>query len=494
MRRPSGSTRSAASTFGSMLAIASVVAACVSFDTSSRSHQPAESPAGPSGSKAAAVATIPLLVDTDVAGDDLAAIASLVRDPEVELVAITVSGTGEAHCPGGMFVVRSVVTMLRDDDIPVACGRAAPMGEAEAFPDAWRAAADAGNGLTLASPRYLPDARSAEQLIVDLAGDEAVAGRTLTILTTGTLTNLASALALDPTLPTKVHVVSMLGAIAAPGNVQTQGAASPAEWNAHADPTAVRRVIEAGFDWTLVPLDATNSTPLTSALYATLEQDHAAGPADLVFELWSRNAWMYEGGSYLWDPLAAAAVRDPGIVTTRAASLRVVEGAGIDGGRLIEDAGGSAVTVAVSADRSRFETAFLGWLRTGPARSDPFTVNGDMLVTAGPGTCGVQMTPPMPQVGLLRVAASSDGSGPHSIVVFQPGAVTWAEVEAFARAAPNGLASPPPVTTIGTIDLPEGGTGTFYADVASGQLGVACVAGSFDKPIVTLAGPFAVAG
>ena len=252
-----------------------------------------------------------LVIDTDVAPDDVTAIASLLRDPAIELLAITVSGTGEAHCPGGMLVARSVVTMLRDDDVPVACGQESPMGDAEPFPPEWRAGADAGSGLDLVSPRYEPHRRQAPALIVELAASEAAAGRTLTILTLGPLTNLASAHDLDPALPAKVRVVSMLGAVGVPGNVLTQGEPATAEWNAHADPTAVRLVLDAGFDLTLVPLDATNSVPLTQDLVASLEADHAAGPADLVFELWSRNSFMVQGGYYLWDPLAAAALRDP---------------------------------------------------------------------------------------------------------------------------------------------------------------------------------------
>ena len=47
----------------------------------------------------------PLLIDTDVAGDDLVALAFLLSSPSVELVGITVSGTGEAHCAGGVVVV-----------------------------------------------------------------------------------------------------------------------------------------------------------------------------------------------------------------------------------------------------------------------------------------------------------------------------------------------------------------------------------------------------
>jgi inosine-uridine nucleoside N-ribohydrolase len=312
-----------------------------------------------------------LVIDTDMAPDDIVAIASLLRDPAVEVLAITVAGTGEAHCAGGTSVARSIVTVLRGAPLPVTCGRETPFGDAQPFPDAWRAGADSGNGLTLTTPGFEPDARSAEQLLVELAASEVAAGRKLTVLTTGTLTNLAAALALDPALPGKVTVVSMLGAVAVPGNVlpEIAGSAPPtAEWNAHADPSAVRLVLQAAFDLTLIPLDATNNTPLGQELYRELERDHAAAPADLVLELWAKNPYMTAGDYYLWDPLAAAVVRDPGLVTTRAATLQVTEGAGLDGGRLIEGVGGAPVTIATAADRPAFERFLLAALRQGGPR------------------------------------------------------------------------------------------------------------------------------
>ena len=90
---------------------------------------------------------LPLLIDTDVAPDDLVAIAFLVASPEVEIEAITVSGTGEAHCGPGVDVVLRLLERLDAPSIDVACGRETPMAGDHAFPDAWRAGVDAGSGL-----------------------------------------------------------------------------------------------------------------------------------------------------------------------------------------------------------------------------------------------------------------------------------------------------------------------------------------------------------
>jgi pyrimidine-specific ribonucleoside hydrolase len=437
------------------------------------------------------VARTRLVIDTDMAPDDIVAIASLLRDPDVEVLAITVVGTGEAHCPGGMFVARSIVTMLLERPVPVACGRTSPMGDAASFPMEWRAGADAGNGLNLVSPAFVPDDRSSADVLVELAASEAAEGRRLTILTLGTLTNIATALAIDPNLSSKVRIVSMIGAVDVPGNVESEkddGAKPVAEWNAHADPTALRIVLEARFDITLVGLDATNSVPLTPDLYHQLEADHTAGPADLVFELWARNQFMTDGGFYLWDPLAAAVVRDPTIVTTQPATLRVVEGAALDGGRLIEDASGSPALVATSADRDRFEAALLASLRIGGPRTDSFTPVGVLRIRVAPDVCEPTFEPdPLPE-GLIRVEVDSTLHEPISTFVFGTAGIDWSLIEAFA-AAPD-YEHAPAVAVVASVSVAGPGSTTGWGDLRGGPLGVACAFGDPQAPRILLRGPF----
>ncbi|MBI2781083.1 MAG: hypothetical protein HYX55_04715 [Chloroflexi bacterium] len=71
-------------------------------------------------------------------------------------------------------------------------------------------------------------------------------------------------------------------------------------------------------------------------------------------------------------------------VTLAQVRLTVVEGAGLDGGRLHEDPAGAAVTVALAADRTRFEKFLLERLRLGAPRTRPFTEVGSVTVTGGP--------------------------------------------------------------------------------------------------------------
>jgi pyrimidine-specific ribonucleoside hydrolase len=443
----------------------------------------------------AAADRLRLLVDTDLAADDITAIASLVRDPSVELLAITVAGTGEAHCDRGTYVARSIVTMLTAKPLPVACGRPDPLGDAQPFPASWRDGVDAGYGLDLAEPAFEVDPRAAEAVIVDLASTEAAAGGRLTILTLGTLTNLAGAVQLDPALPDRVRVVAMLGALAVPGNVTPEvvGGAGDAvaEWNAHADPTAVRVILEAGFDLTLVPLDATNDVPGSVALFQELASSHSAGPADLVFELWAKNTFMWAIEYYLWDPLASVAVRDPAVISTRSVPLTVVEGDGLDGGRLVEDDAGAEVRVAASADRARFEAFLLEELRRGAPRVNPFTLAGTVAIRGGGETCEATLDPATLSDGWLLVEVENVGSELLNVVVFELADVTWEDVEAYVESF-DAEVPPPPVHLIAQLNVEGHARSTGSGSSPAGMLGVACLSGAPDSPSVRVAGPFPI--
>ena len=436
-----------------------------------------------------AAGAIRLLIDTDMGADDIVAIATLLREPGVEVVGITVSGTGLAHCAGGLYTARALVTALADGPIPAACGRGAALGPAQPFPEEWRAGADSGYGINLPAPAAPPDRRTAEQFIVDLAS---AGDRQLTILTLGPLTNIAMALRLDPALVGRIdRLVAMAGAIDVPGNVSPQdgGSGSPtAEWNLHADPTAAAEVLAAGLDLTLVSLDATNDVPLTADIVSVLEADHAAAPADIVFELYARNGYLVNGDQYLWDPLAAVALLHPEVVTVRDATVRVVEGDGLDGGRLLEDTGGASLRTATGADSAAFQELFLAALRRGDPRPDPFAPSVVIRVRAGDTICEADLEPSPAKAGLVRLDGSSDPPGGQTVAVFGLGDWTWEQVEAFT--ADPVFDEAPPVTSIASLLLAPGGSGTAYGEGSAGLIGVACVTGTFEAPIIRLAGPF----
>jgi inosine-uridine nucleoside N-ribohydrolase len=273
-----------------------------------------------------------LLVDTDVAGDDLVALAFLVASPSVRLVGITVSGTGEAHCASGVDVVLRLLDRLKAPHIPVACGRESPLAGAHAFPDAWREHVDGGSGLELKPTARSPSASTAVELIAALARERVA----LTVLTLGPLTNLADALLIDPALANELGPVFVMGgALHVPGNLVCCGAPEGnlvAEWNVYVDPRAANVVVDSGITPSFISLDGTNQVPLTTDFAARLMEPADSVSAGVVAELFAANPHMSDGSFYLWDPLAAQLAAGYAIGSFTPACILVEEAEGPESG------------------------------------------------------------------------------------------------------------------------------------------------------------------
>ena len=95
-----------------------VLAAC----GGSSSPGPTGAPGSPSPTPTAGDGRIPLIVDNDMSFDDVMAIAFLLNRPEVELIGVTVTGTGIAHCGPGARNARDLLHELGGPEVPTACG------------------------------------------------------------------------------------------------------------------------------------------------------------------------------------------------------------------------------------------------------------------------------------------------------------------------------------------------------------------------------------
>jgi inosine-uridine nucleoside N-ribohydrolase len=283
---------------------------------------------GASGASGAMPAPITLLYDTDVAGDDLVALAFLLAAPNVTLAGITASGTGEARCAGGVDVVLRLLDRLHAPDIPVACGRMTPLQGNHAFPDAWRDRADAGSGLDLTATTRRASTMSAVELII--AASKAHAD--LHVLTSGPLTNLADALLADPGLADRLGAITVMGgAIHVPGNLAGPGAPdgnAVAEWNIYVDPHAANVVLASDVRPAFASLDGTNQVPISWDFAQRAIKTAERPPARILRDLLVANPWMEQGSSFLWDSTAAmvAAGYPIGSVTPTAITILEDEG------------------------------------------------------------------------------------------------------------------------------------------------------------------------
>lgn len=189
-----------------------------------------------------------LLIDTDPGVDDALAILMAYAQPGVRIAALTIAAgnVGLAH------TTRNALKLLEliGADTPVYPGAASPLvqlADDAAFVHGQDGFGDIG---------YTPSQRGAEVEHAALAMirlSHAHAGE-LTFVMLGPLTNLALALSIDPTLPTRVkRLVVMGGAVTGRGNV----ARIPVEFNTGFDPEAAHIVFSRWREFDLVDWEST---------------------------------------------------------------------------------------------------------------------------------------------------------------------------------------------------------------------------------------------
>jgi inosine-uridine nucleoside N-ribohydrolase len=305
----------------------------------------------------------PLIIDTDMAPDDWMAIMYLLQRRDVDVKAITVAGTGEAHCTAGVQNALKLAALAGKPTIPVACGRESPLQGERAFPQAWRDWADGLAGLSLPAGQQAPSA-NAVQLLRATIGDSSAK---VTIVTLGPLTNLAEALQAEPALAGRVEMVYIMGgAFRVAGNVGVSGFGiqnESAEWNIYVDPHAAAVTLRSGAPITFVPLDATNQVPVTKAFYERLAQDHVTPAASFVLQVLGTVHDRIQSDRYwFWDPLAAAICADETLATYSEQRVVVVEEDGPSAGATRSADSGVPVRLAVNASRAGFESQFLAVL------------------------------------------------------------------------------------------------------------------------------------
>jgi inosine-uridine nucleoside N-ribohydrolase len=265
-----------------------------------------------------------LIIDTDpgngIAGsdvDDGLAIALALKSPEIELLAITVVG-GNVPVDQGVRGALELLDAAGAAHIPVHRGAERPLVQ---DPRPWRALLDTRRNdpkaqvlwrdLPAATTQLIADPRPAAQVLVDLVNEHP---GEITVLAIGPLTNIATAMLLDPDWASKVaRIAWMGGAFELPDVLQ--------ELNAAYDPEATHLVLTSAAPLLVLPLDVTLRTYMRLDEVARLEASDTPLNAYLARTVRPWVTWLAarfdRDGCPLHDPLALAALIDPGVIQTR---------------------------------------------------------------------------------------------------------------------------------------------------------------------------------
>jgi inosine-uridine nucleoside N-ribohydrolase len=257
-----------------------------------------------------------VIIDTDPGTDDALAILLALQSPELRVEALTIVA-GNVTASVGVDNALKIVSLANRCDLPVAEGAQRPLHAKLNIEPFWNGPGGLG-GAELppaqckADPRFGPDA------IIELVHKYP---HEITLIGVGPETNLALAILKDPTIvPLVKRVVLMAGSISG-GNVN-----GAAEFNVYCDPDAADLVFRAGWPVTMVGLDVTEITLISSAQVAEIERSGGA-EARFVAAVARFQVGLYQGtgfsGGAIHDALAVGAAIDPSLFKLRTMRIDV---------------------------------------------------------------------------------------------------------------------------------------------------------------------------
>ncbi|MEW5764545.1 MAG: nucleoside hydrolase [Acidobacteriota bacterium] len=195
---------------------------------------------------------LPLIVDTDLAADDVRALAFLLASPAVRVEAVVTSGEGRSPEISAHRILQ-ILEHLDRSGIPVGAGN-----PVDGPPPPWRTVVDSLAWPSLAPARGVPE-RAADVLARSLSGSE----HGVTYLCLGPTTNLAALLRDEPILCRRIREVWFYGS--APGRDE-------ACWNRDADLEAARRVFASDLPIRTIRLEEDETFPFDEGLLTGLER------------------------------------------------------------------------------------------------------------------------------------------------------------------------------------------------------------------------------
>ncbi|TJY43325.1 nucleoside hydrolase [Cohnella pontilimi] len=312
-----------------------------------------------------------IILDVDTGIDDALALLYAVKSDDIQLEGVTTVF-------GNVSVEQATVNTLQvlelagaPASVPVVKGADRPLVRKWEGPVVHIHGDNGLGGFRLPPPsRQAAEGRAAEYLVRKINE----LGRDLTLVFVGRLTNLAHALAIDPSIAGKVNrLVLMGGALRAPGNVTPT-----AEANIWGDPEAAHRVFESGMPITMVGLDVTMQTVMKEEHVALVKRKAGTAgerTAEFIEQILAYYFSAYEKqngfyGSPLHDLLAVAVAGDPTLVGTEELAVKIETKGELSSGATIGDLRGKPdyavnASVCVSVDSERFLSRFIDVLASG---------------------------------------------------------------------------------------------------------------------------------
>ncbi len=292
-----------------------------------------------------------VLMDHDGGVDDYLATLLLMTMDHIQPLGVVVT-PADCYIQPAVSATRKILDLIGRSDIPVAESTVRGINP---FPALYRRDSFIVDHLPILNEREVIQTpllqETGQEFMVRslLAADQPV-----TLMVTGPLTTVATALDMAPEIETKIkEIVWMGGALNVPGNVEKSlepGQDGSAEWNAYWDPIAANRVWQTSIPMVLCPLDITNTVPVTSEFVYKLGKQRQYPVSDFAGQCY---ALVIPQDYYFWDVLATTYLAHPEFFELREWETAIVV-SGKSQGRTKVEAGGRRIRAMNKVDKEQY--------------------------------------------------------------------------------------------------------------------------------------------
>jgi inosine-uridine nucleoside N-ribohydrolase len=271
-----------------------------------------------------------VIIDQDCSGpggSNMQTLLTLIQSPVVDVLGITVVSGNQWRDEEVARTLR-LLELIGRTDIPVVPGAVFPLvhrrKEAQLWQARYGAVAFAGAWddrwwhedavipkLIEGAPHTKPADEDAAHFLIRMVHKYP---HEVTIYEGGPMTDLALANAIDPHFAELAEGLVFMGGSLEPQTDDPEFLSAPRhEFNFWFDPEAAKSVLAAPWK-TIVctPVDISVKTRITDAMVAEISKSNSP-PAKYVVKFFMKD----QGGSYMWDELAAAAWIDPTLITRK---------------------------------------------------------------------------------------------------------------------------------------------------------------------------------
>ncbi|MBH8575063.1 nucleoside hydrolase [Nostocaceae cyanobacterium CENA369] len=302
-----------------------------------------------------------VLMDHDGGVDDYLATMLLLTMDNVELLGVVVT-PADCYIQPAASATRKILDLMGFSHIPVAESTVRGINP---FPYLYRRDSFVIDHLPILNQKEIVNtplvAETGQDFMVKVLRE---ASEPVTLMVTGPLTTVATALDKAPDIEAKIQkIVWMGGALNVPGNVEKNwepGQDGSAEWNVYWDAVSAARVWETQIEIIMCPLDLTNNVPVTSELVYKMGRQRHYPISDLAGQCY---ALVIPQDYYFWDVLATAYLGHPEYYQLQEWETEIIT-TGLSQGRTKVVSGGRKIYAMDKVDKEAFYAYILQqWAR-----------------------------------------------------------------------------------------------------------------------------------